>query len=196
MPNRRQFCAAAATSIGLGPLAVRSATASHNVDIGIYVTRRAIDKYGGEHAITLSNVAEEVFRETLPDFEYNIGPAKVVNTPTETTWGINRAQLWWKGADVAEYDSSLLVFASDQVDWDPDRGLASYERPWAVCLGYEKMNKKLFQQLALHEIGHTMGLEHEDGYAENGEMSIMQCCLAEYEPVLEFSDESTDRLDY
>ena len=193
MPSRRQFCAAVATSVALGPHVVGSATASHYVDIGIYVTRRAIEEHGGEYAMALSNVVEAVFRQTVPDAEYNIGPASIVKTPDETTWGINRAYSWWKGAEKADYDSSLLVFAADEVNWGSELGIASYDRPWGVCLGYERMDERLFQQLALHEIGHTKDLEHDDGYVRDGRMSIMQCCL-DYEPVLEFSEQSTAKL--
>lgn len=147
-----------------------------NVDIALYATEGAVSEYGIDRLYQLAAVVEETFNDTLIDVDVRVSVERVVDVPKSEKDGARGSLIWWKQANDSSRGicSNLLLFNSDEVDWDEYDGYAYYNRPFAVATYYVGVGKlERSQHLAIHEIAHNFDLQHEDHVITDSGASIL-----------------------
>lgn len=133
--------------------------------IDIYVAKSAS---GSAQAVNyLAQRMQQVFETACPDLTVQVGPAGLVDVPDRTRKSPEAAWRWWRGHDHDnDVDSNLLLLP---YEWFNDPGGYAgigTNRSHAVACGVEFVRGGMMGNLALHEVGHNLGLRHS--HADDG----------------------------
>lgn len=167
MSSRREFLQQ------LGSSVFYNSDDTITIEIGLYLTKYARDKYGSsrlnEHAIYI----DELFQWTFGDsYDYYIGPHTIVEFEPLST-AQDTAESWRNSSHKSYKHSNILVLTRERTEWD-NEGYAFYNHPYAVSNGYERVSKESFRLLVCHEIGHNLNARHSHGTEFENTITIMQ----------------------
>lgn len=161
---RRECCMLLGSCVGVMGFQSRP-TQSQVIEIGLYVTERALSYVNQQDISELQRVLEAWFEFSFPSIDVRIGIAGSVETPLKTCENTMSALLWWKYASpvASNYsDCKLLLFAKSETEWDEFDGRAVIGGRCAVASGIDDIDNINNKRLAFHEILHCFGLRHDD----------------------------------
>jgi len=191
--SRRKFLKKSATLPLFNRIFKNRTYTEDDLGIGIYVTKKAIEEHGVENANNIRRVVENVFNDVYSDKKLHITYETTVDWGSRDRTYHKRALESWADMNYnPDYNSNLLIFSRENTSWGPYGGRGGSK--YAVCTGYNILNRHTRKKTVLHEIGHTLGLIHSYGEVENGNASIMLPNGRYRSNSLEFSDESLSYL--
>lgn len=162
--KRRTVLRGAAGLVGsaVAPSLTRGETVADPVPdlrIDIYVAEAA-----SGHAEAVNYLAarmQRLFEDACPDLSVQVGPVGLVDVPDHTQQSPKAAWRWWREhAPETAADSALLLVSYDW--WDEPGGYAGIGESarYAVSCGVDYVRGAMMGNLAIHEVGHTLGLRH------------------------------------
>lgn len=139
------------------------------LEVGVSVSERGMARAGPGPISEAAKAIGKTLRSALPDCDVRVRYAGTVETPDELPTAESALE-WWRDHDDAEHDVELLVL-SHREEWIA--GGHADGTAHAVCFGAEYMTRTKLQALALHEIGHVLGIDHDDAEVrEDGDRTV------------------------
>lgn len=125
--------------------------------------------------LALSNEARQRWNEAVQTFRFNAGPASFCDLDdAATSFGFSRSDC--AGGDLRD------ALAVTRLRWDDRSGeLLDADTVFNVNAGLLG-NPDIFRQVAMHELGHVMGLDHSDACGGSGAGTLMQSFLSPSAP--------------
>lgn len=148
-----------------------SADRTVTIEVGITPTPAALTR-GAEPIMLACRSLERALAACLPDrVEFTVGPHGRRAPPERARDSVRSTLSWWQSNRPSTYaDAELLVCSSD-VAWDHGGLAESVGGNVAVAAYGEWMYDERHRRLVLHEVGHCLGMGHDEGRAwdEDGE---------------------------
>lgn len=168
--NRRSFLRAA-TAVSTGAALPGTATAATGAEPDVRVNVYATTGVGGntEDINALARRLQQALEAVGPGLTVRVGPEGLVDVPDGEAATAKGAWCWWRRhGPTNTADANLLVFPYRA--W-PDRGGwagVGPARNHGVCSGAAFMDRPRFQHVAIHEVGHNLGLRHDHAGGDPG----------------------------
>jgi len=161
---RREYCTVLGSCAGVMGFQSRP-TQSQVIEVGLYVTERALSQVNREDISELQRVLEAWFESSFPSIDVCIEIGGVIETPLRTCESTVSALSWWRDASpvARNYsDCKLLLFAESETEWSEFDGRAVIGGRNAVASGIDEIDTINNKRLAFHEVLHCFGLRHDD----------------------------------
>lgn len=141
------------------------------LEVGVTPTPAALE-WGAEPIMLACRSLERAIRAGVPErTEFTIGPHGIRDPPESALASADSALSWWRSNRPDEYADAEVLVCSSAVEWDHG-GLAAAVGGTVTVAGYgEWMYNERHRRVLLHEVGHCLGMGHDDGRAwtENGD---------------------------
>jgi len=156
--SRRAVLASLATAASIPT--VGTASDHPRIEIAVVPTQRAVADAPTWTINEIARLLEVALGEAVPDARLSIGPTSITSVGDSIPDDARTAADWWRSStDVESADCTLLLCSRSQTDWE-HAGYARYDGEVAVATGADAYPDRNWMTIALHEVGHSLGLRH------------------------------------
>lgn len=134
------------------------------VEIGVTPTRAAIEQNGGAPIqLACESIVRAIDECVDRPVEYRVGPHGFATPPARALSTVQTALEWWRSNRPREYADAELLVCSSAVSWDHGGMAARIGGVPAVAMNGDWMYDEHHRRLAVHEVGHCLGMRHGEG---------------------------------
>lgn len=156
--SRRAVLAGLATAASIPSLG--AASEHPRIEIAVVPTERAVADAPTWTINEVARLLEVALGEAVPNARLSIGPRSIASVGDSVPNDARAAADWWRSrSEVQSADCTLLLCSRSQTDWD-HAGYARYDGEVAVATGADAYPDRNWMTVALHEVGHSLGLRH------------------------------------
>lgn len=159
--SRRTVLASLAGLAAAGGSATLGAASEHpRIEVAVVPTRRALAEAPTRTINEVARLLEVSLGEAVPNARLQIGPESIATVGDSVPDDARAAADWWRSRNAVEYaDCTLLLCSRSQTGWE-HAGYARYDGEVAVATGADAYPDRNWMTIALHEVGHSLGLRH------------------------------------
>lgn len=168
--HRREYISTTLTTLtAASAVSIAGCMSQHDnrLAVGIFVAESATDTVTDDSLATVQQYLDSFFTERFSDINTEIVIAETVAVPDFTDSNVSQPLRWWRQFLIERKsyrDCNLLLVPESKtplIATDND-GRALIGEPYAFTTALDFQTKATSRRLALHEVLHSLGLEHSD----------------------------------